>query len=92
MGNRLPQPITNRAAPRCDSEINSPKYLSKTRTYEAKYGERSCGVCLSPGLRAPATNLCVGELLLLFILAAGGFSNLFTTYSHKLCCCPRQRA
>jgi hypothetical protein len=27
-----------------------------------------------------------------FILAAGSFSNMFTTYSHALYGCPRQRA
>ena len=82
MGNRPPQPVVNRAAPQCDFEINSPKKMSKRGKYEGKCLEQSCCVCVSRSCDAPAIVRSVGESSLLFILAAGSFSNMFTTYSH----------
>ena len=92
MGNRPQQPADDLAAPHCDSEVNGPKKLSKRRKYEGKRLEQSRSVCVPGELCEAAINRSVEEFSLLFILAAGSFSNIFTTYSHTLCGCPRQRA
>ena len=82
MGKRPPQPGINRAAPQCAFEINSPKNMSNRRKYEGKCLKESRSVCFSRSSDSPATVRSVGEFSLLFILAAGSFSNMFTTYSH----------
>jgi hypothetical protein len=85
VGNRPQQPANNRAAPHCDSEANGPKKLSKRRKHEGKCLEASCGVCARRDRPEAAINRSVEEFSLLLILAAGSFSNMFTTYSHTLC-------
>ena len=92
MGNRPQQPANNLAAPHCDSELNGPKKLSKRRKYEGKCLEPSRSVCVPRDFPEATINRSVEEFSLLFILAAGSFSNMFTTYSHALYGCPRQRA
>jgi hypothetical protein len=92
VGNRSRQPEANRASPQYDSEINRPKKLPGRRKYEGKRLDVSCGVCLARSSRVPAINDRVEQLLPLFILAAGSFSNMFTTYSHAVLGCSRQRA
>ena len=92
MGNRPQQPANNLAAPHCDLEVNGPKKLSKRHKYEGKCLEPSRSVCVPRDFREAAINRSVEELSLVFILAAGSFSNMFTTYSHALYSCPRQRA
>ena len=91
MGNRPQHLANNRAVPEYDSEINSPKKMPKRRKYEGKRLKPSCSVRLLGRSCASAINRSVGEFSMLFILAAGSFSNMFTTYSHMLCGCPRQR-
>jgi hypothetical protein len=91
VGNRPQHLANNRAVPEYDSEINSPKKMPKRRKYEGKRLKPSCSVRLLRRSRASAINRSVGEFSMLFILAAGSFSNMFTTYSHMLCGCPRQR-
>ena len=91
MGNRPQHLANNRAVPEYDSEINSSKKMPKRRKYEGKRLEPSCSVGLLRRLCASAIDRSVEEFSLLFILAAGSFSNMFTTYSHTLCGCPRQR-
>ena len=92
MGNRPQQPVNNLAAPHCDSKVNGPKKLSKRRKYEGKCLEPSGSVCVPRDFREAAIDRSVEKFSLLFILAAGSFSNMFTTYSHTLCGCARQRA
>ena len=92
MENRPQQPADNLAAPHCDSEVNGPKKLSKRRKYEGKYVEQPHSVWVPRDFREAAINRSVEEFSLLFILAAGSFSDMFTTYSHALSGCPRQRA
>jgi hypothetical protein len=82
--NRLQQPGNNRGDPRCDSRINSSKKVPKRHKYEGKCVQASWSVCLPPSSRAAAINRSVAEFPLLFILDVGGFSNMFTTYSHAL--------
>jgi hypothetical protein len=91
VGNRPQHLANNRAVPEYDSEINSPKKMPKRRKYEGKRLKALCSVRLLRPSRASALNRSGAELLVLFILAAGNFSNMFTTYSHTLCGCPRQR-
>ena len=88
MGDRPQQPDNNRAAPQCNSAINGAKKLPGTRKYEAKRLEASFSVPLPASSRASTTNRSVKKISLLFIVAAGCFSNMFTTYSHALCGCP----
>jgi hypothetical protein len=90
VGNRPEHPDNVRAAAQCDSEINSPKKMPRRRKYEGKRFESSRSVCLPRRSRAPAINRSGRELSQLFILVAGNFSNMFTTYSHVLYGCPRQ--
>jgi len=92
VGNRPQQPADNRAAPQCDSEINNPRKLSKRRKYEGKWLVAWWSVRLPRRLRTVAINRFLGEFTLLFILAAGSFSNMFTTYSHMRCGRRRQLA
>ena len=91
MGNRPQHLANNRAVPEYDSEIDSPKKMPKRRKYEGKRLKSLCSVRLLRLSRAFALNRSGAKLLVLFILAAGNFSNMFTTYSHTLCGCPRQR-
>jgi hypothetical protein len=91
VGNRPQQVANNRAVPEYDSEINSPKKMPKRRKYEGKRLKPLCSVRLLRPSRTSALNRSGAELLVLFILAVGNFSNMFTTYSHTLCGCPRQR-
>jgi len=91
VGNRPQHLANNRAVPEYNSEINSPKKMPKRRKYEGKRLKPSCIVRLLRRSCASAINRSVGEFSLLFILAAGSFSNMFTTYSHTLYGCPRQR-
>ena len=92
MGNCPQQPANNLAAPHCDSEVNGPKKLSKRRKYEGKCLERSRSLCVPRDFPEATINRSIEEFSLLFILAAGSFSNMFTTYSHALYGLPRQRA
>jgi hypothetical protein len=66
--------------------------LPKTRKYEGKQLGVSFGVSSPATLRARTINRSVEELTVSFILAAGSFSEMFTTYSHALYGYPRQRA
>jgi hypothetical protein len=92
MGNRWHEPGDNRAAPQSDFEINNSKKVPKRRKYEGKWLRESCSVSSSRNSHALAVNRSVEGLSLLFILAVRSFSNMFTTYSHMFCSCPRQLA
>jgi hypothetical protein len=82
---KCPQHLSgNRAVSEEDLEINRPKKMSNRRKYEGKRTESPCSVRLLRRSRAAAINRSGAELLLLFILAAGNFSKMFTTYSHTL--------
>ena len=74
MENRPQRPANNRAAPQCDSKINSSKKMPKGRKYEGKCLEAPCSVCLPRSSCAAVINRSVGEFSLLFILSAGSFS------------------
>jgi hypothetical protein len=91
VGNRPQHLANNRAVPEFDSEINSSKKMPKRRKYEGKRLEASRSVRLLRPSRGFIINRSRKEISLLFILAVGNFSNMFTTYSHTLCGCPRQR-
>ena len=58
--------------------------MPKRRKYEVKQLEWASSVRLPRRSLARVINRSRAKLLLLFILAAGNFSNMFTTYSHKL--------
>jgi hypothetical protein len=92
VGNCPQQPAEDRAAPHSDSEINSRKKVSKRREYEGKFLDVLWSAFSRQSLRPADSNRSVEEFSLLFILAAGRFSNMFTTYSHTLCGRPRQLA
>ena len=62
MGNRPQQPDNNRAAPQCDSEINSSKKVPKRRKYEGKRLEASFSVSLPRKLaRIRNQSFCQGD-------------------------------
>ena len=65
--------------------MDSRKRISKRRKYEAKQVEWSGAVCLPGRWSAQASSGSGAKLVISFILAAGNFSNMFTTYSHMLC-------
>jgi hypothetical protein len=61
--------------------------LPKTRKYEAKRLRASFSAPLSVSPRVRSINRSIAEFSVLFILASGRFSEMFTTYSHALCGC-----
>ena len=66
---------------KCQKGVNTRENGSSRRAVYVYYDARA----------HPQSIVLSQELSLLFILAAGNFSNMFTTYSHTLCGCPRQR-
>ena len=66
--------------------------MSKTRKYEGELPDASFRALIPRRPYACAINLSVVDLVSLFILAAGSFSEMFTTYSHARCGFPRQWA
>jgi hypothetical protein len=82
VGNLKQQRANKRAASQCDSAINGPKKLLKTRKHEGKRLEPSFSVSLPGTLRSRTINRSVEKLTVSFIVAAGSFSEMFTTYSH----------
>jgi hypothetical protein len=66
--------------------------MSKTRKYEGELPDAPFTLSLSTRPGGCAINRSVVDLIVLFILAAGSFSEMFTTYSHPRRGFPRQRA
>ena len=58
--------------------------MAKRRKYEGKQLDWASNVRLPRRSRARVITRSRAKLLLLFIRAAGNFSNMFTTYSHTL--------
>jgi hypothetical protein len=68
------------------------KKLPKTSKYEAKRLAASLKAFRLSISREWAFHDWIEQLSTLFILTTGNFSEVFTSYSHALCCRPRQRA
>ena len=91
-GNCSVKPRCDGAIARCSPPGECQKKESKRCKYEGKRTNARFNITVGSTCRACALSCSFDELLVLFILADESFSEMFTTYSHALCGCHRQRA